>query len=271
MTQVTYVKDEKVSSSLESGRSLALNLTQVTSLKDNFRNQIPKEEIAAPQEVAPVQDSIPVVENAAPSLDNIAPVEQEIPQVQEPVINDVIPTVAQEVQEPIIENQSPVAAEEQNMTPDMSAPVIDLGIPFDSGEAQSNVQSEPVTPGVDMNPVVDFTPVVDIAPVQEASQISQETVMPQVEIVTSNNKQTEYDVLTKKILEINKKYDDQMTELNRQRQEEIKKVLEENKQSIVDLQDKAEEHLKNAQAAEQIAHIAYENAQNVVENSNVIN
>ena len=241
MTVIQYMKDENVKASLEAGRSLALNFTQVSGLKDNFKNKLQQEQAIGqtnnlinqnPTEVPPLENAIP---NTEPQIVNeipVAPIAQNNTEENTPVINitQTTPTI-----------------------PIMDKPVIDLGIPFDQGTQQPEA-SQVTTPINVETPTIDNPINMNVTPTEETKG--------QVEIVSTNNKKTEYDALSERIIEINRESDNQIKLINEKRQEEIMKAIEDAKQNILDLQDKAAEHLKNAQAAEQIAHIAYENAQN---------
>ena len=118
MTVIQYMKDENVKASLEAGRSLALNFTQVSGLKDNFKNKLQQEQAIGqtnnlinqnPTEVPPLENAIP---NTEPQIVNeipVAPIAQNNPEENTPVINitQTTPTI-----------------------PIMDKPVIDLGIPL---------------------------------------------------------------------------------------------------------------------------------------------
>lgn len=92
----------------------------------------------------------------------------------------------------------------------------------------------------------------------EPTKIVTETTNNNVEIV-SNNKKTDYDTLMEEIASLNQKYQTELNAILEKYQTKINAY----ETQINDLKGKAEEHLKNAQAAETIATIAHQNAQNV--------
>lgn len=251
MTQLQYIKNDTVSASL-AGRSLALNATQVSGLKENFKSKI-----VIPS-TPPITSSDTKTETA-PSVDNVipAPVNQsvEIPGPEVPNI-DIAP-VTNEVISPETTQEQPSSV--TNQISEADAPVIDLGIPFDQGnQIEENKSEEPQT--VDVTPIIEIPnegPVVTESPEPVQTQ-------PEIEIVPNeSSKKTEYDELLGRIKTINEEYNKKIADLNAERTQKIEEAMLEAKAGIETLQDKAAEHLKNAQAAEQIAHIAYENAQQI--------
>ena len=92
----------------------------------------------------------------------------------------------------------------------------------------------------------------------EPTKVVTENTNNNVEIV-SNNKKTDYDTLMEEIASLNQKYQTELNAILEKYQTKINAY----ETQINDLKGKAEEHLKNAQAAETIATIAHQNAQNV--------
>lgn len=92
----------------------------------------------------------------------------------------------------------------------------------------------------------------------EPTPVVTETTNNNVEIV-SNNKKTDYDTLMEEIASLNQKYQTELNAILEKYQTKINAY----ETQINDLKGQAEEHLKNAQAAETIATIAHQNAQNV--------
>ena len=223
MTQLQYIKSEEIQATIEGGRSLALNPTQVSGLKENFKNKVVQvndiskqpNNISAPAVTIPEQ---PVIENPAPAVS--------IPE------------------QPVVENPTPVVDFTNPTMPNEEPPIIDLGVPFDSGISMEQPKQEvPVENNIN-------------------STNNNLEITPQIEIIPSEKKHnTAYDVLAQEINRINEQYDQQIAQINEKRKEEINGVIEAARQGILDLQEQASEHLKNAQAAEQIAHIAFNNAQ----------
>ena len=98
-----------------------------------------------------------------------------------------------------------------------------------------------------------------VSPVtSEPTPVVTETTNNNVEIV-SNNKKTDYDTLMEEIASLNQKYQTELNAILEKYQTKINAY----ETQINDLKGQAEEHLKNAQAAETIATIAHQNAQNV--------
>ena len=115
----------------------------------------------------------------------------------------------------------------------------------------------PVVP--EPTPVSEPVVVPIVSPVtSEPTKVVTETTNNNVEIV-SNNKKTDYDTLMEEIASLNQKYQTELNAILEKYQTKINAY----ETQINDLKGKAEEHLKNAQAAETIATIAHQNAQNV--------
>lgn len=117
----------------------------------------------------------------------------------------------------------------------------------------------PVVPEVNSasDPVVVPNIVSPVTP--EPAPVMEEPVNNNVEIVSNNDKKTDYDALMEEIASLNQRY---QTELNAIL-EKYQAKMNAYETQINDLKGKAEEHLKNAQAAETIATIAHQNAQSV--------
>ena len=237
MTQLQYIKSEEIQATIEGGRSLALNPTQVSGLKENFKNKVVQvndiskqpNNISAPAVTIPEQ---PVIENPAPAVS--------IP--EQPVIENPAPAMSIPEQ-PVVENPAPVVDFTNPAMPNEEPPIIDLGVPFDSGISMEQPKQE-------------------VSIENNNSANNNLEITPQIEIIPSEKKHnTAYDVLAQEINRINEQYDQQIAQINEKRKEEINGVIEAARQGILDLQEQASEHLKNAQAAEQIAHIAFNNAQ----------
>ena len=115
----------------------------------------------------------------------------------------------------------------------------------------------PVVP--EPTPVSEPVVVPIVSPVtSEPTKVVTETTNNNVEIV-SNNKKTDYDTLMEEIASLNQKYQTELNAILEKYQTKINAY----ETQINDLKGQAEEHLKNAQAAETIATIAHQNAQNV--------
>ena len=252
MTQLEYIRNDNLKSTLEGGRSLALNSTQVAGLKDNFKQKVPPE-AAFPTQIAPNMapdmitepEAIPAV-----SISEQPAAPEDIPAVsipEQPAVPEDIPAVSIPEQPAAPEDIPAVNFSEQ---PPMVSeePIVNLGIPFDSG---SPIEQPTENPSDDTTPVIDISGMTD-----NSSQKSPVEIIP-----NGKNHNTAYDLLIPEIKRINDQYNQQIAQINEKRQVEIDGVIEAAKQGILDLQEQASEHLKNAQAAEQIAHIAFNNAQ----------
>ena len=274
---------ETLPAAVGDGRTLGLNPTQFDTLKKNASTQIvefgskaqepasqtPVESITPEPEVvqapvtpvAPVTPEAPVMPDIAPNVGVTGPTENTITEVVQPVEpTPVIPepvAVEPQVVTPVIPDVTPVSVTSEIPAVDTTAPVMsDVAPSVGVAEVQENAAPEVVSP---VEPVIPEPVIQEEAPAPLPGQ---------VEIVSNNPDNTDYDKLMTQIADINANYDKQIAELNQKRTEEIKQALEENKNKIVDyeakikdLQGRAEEHLKNAQAAETIATIAQANAQ----------
>ena len=252
MTQLEYIRNDNLKASIEGGRSLALNSTQVAGLKDNFKQKVPPETVVQTQ-MAPnmVPDMVGTSEPApAVSIPGQPAAPEAIPAVSipgQPAAPEAIPAVSipgqpaapEAIPAVSIPGQAPMGSEE---------PIVNLEIPFDPGIP---IEQPSENPSNDSKPVIDISTMTD-----DSSQKSQVEIIP-----NGKNRNTAYDLLTQEIKRINDQYDQQIAQINEKRQVEIAGVIEAAKQGILDLQEQASEHLKNAQAAEQIAHIAFNNAQ----------
>ena len=126
---------------------------------------------------------------------------------------------------------------------------------------QEPVSASFVAPVVPENsPVNDPVVVPNIVPPvsPEPTPVVEGSVNNNVEIVSNSSKKTDYDTLMEEIASLNQRY---QTELNTIL-EKYQAKMNAYETQINDLKGKAEEHLKNAQAAETIATIAHQNAQN---------
>lgn len=279
---------ETLPAAVGDGRTLGLNPTQFDTLKKNASTEIvefsskaqepasqalvesitPEPEVvqAPVTPVAPVTPEAPVMPDIAPNVGVTGPTENTITEVVQPVEpTPVIPepvAVEPQVVTPVIPDVTPVSVTSEIPAVDTTAPVMsDVAPSVGVAEVQENAAPEVVSP-------VEPTPVTPVIPEPVIQEEAPAPLPGQVEIVSNNPDNTDYDKLMTQIADINANYDKQIAELNQKRTEEIKQALEENKNKIVDyeakikdLQGRAEEHLKNAQAAETIATIAQANAQ----------
>ncbi len=241
-----YQTTKELKAAVGFGRNLALNNDQTTKLKEN-----PK------AKVIELQNKMQAAKE--PMIEATQPLETEtIEAVIEPTINieetPVVDQTAAAVEIPNINEEQTVIKEEpqEEMTPE-----------------------EPVIP-----PAIEIEPVIVPTTEEEANVIEEpiieNTVLePSIEIVEDKSKNQEFEQIISEISQINEEYDKKIIEINKERAAKINEAMEKNKNKIIeqqeqilDLKNRAEEHLKNAQAAEQIATIAHQNAQNIAQSEN---
>lgn len=225
------------------GRNLALNNDQTEKLKENpktktleYLNQSSNEE----------QKKEEIIEETTQT--NVESTEN--PPVEENPVLESNPVINEEIGVMDISNPAPINIEEENIIP----------------------------PAIDIEPVV--MPIIEEQPKEEAkiepSPIEENPIeQNQVEIVKEEGQNQDFEQLINEIAKINDEFNQKIIEINEERAQKIKDAIYANKnklieqqEQIIDLKNRAEEHLKNAQAAEQIATIAHQNAQNVVQNEN---
>ncbi len=174
----------------------------------------------------------------------------EIPQVVETPVETSIPVVEAPAETPVAVAEVPVVSPE--LSESVSMPVV-----------EENISMEP---SVVETPQESVVPVVENAPSNA------------VEIVSQVSTDSEYDLLMDELAKIDQECNQKIVDINAEREARKQKVLADHKQKIqaekeqiVDFKTRAEEHLKNAQAAEQIATIAHQNAMNIASQTNVAN
>lgn len=219
---------------------LALSAVQLDTLKNNmvsFVNTYKVKNVPVTPEVT-VE---PVVEQAIPSISNFNETVSTTPIVTEDVVAPQINNVPPIVEEPVapVMNPANFADEKVDMSGVMSEPV-------------ANPFAESVTPSV-----VDFNEPVVAEPTVEA---------PVANEPETNNVLSVFEEYKNKKTAIEEEYHQKISALETEFQNKIStelQILADDKKKIINLQEKATEHLKNAQAAETIANQAFDNARRI--------
>lgn len=216
---------------------LALSAVQLDTLKTNmvsFVNTYKANNVT----VAPEVTVEPVVEQAIPSINTFNETVSTTPIVTEDVVAPQINNVPPIVEEPVV-NPANFADEKVDMSGVMSEPV-------------ANPFAESVT-----SPVVDFNEPVVAEPTVEA---------PAAKEPEKNNVLYVFEEYKNKKAAIEEEYHQKISALETEFQNKIStelQTLADDKKKIINLQEKATEHLKNAQAAETIANQAFDNARRI--------
>lgn len=215
---------------------LALSATQLDTLKNNMVSIINTYK-ASHVSVTPKVTVEPVVEQAIPSIN---------------AMNETVLTpspVAEDVVAPQINPVPPIVEEP-------AAPVMNPANFADEKVDMSGVMSEPVA-----NP---FTESVTTQPAAfNEPVVTEPTVVNESE---TNNILSVFEEYKNKKAAIEEEYHQKISALETEFQNKIStelQTLADDKKKIINLQEKATEHLKNAQAAETIANQAFDNARRI--------
>lgn len=215
---------------------LALSATQLDTLKNNMVSIINAYK-ASHVSVTPKVTVEPVVEQAIPSINAM----------NETVLTP--PPVAKDVVAPQINPVPPIVEEP-------AAPVMNPANFADEKVDMSGVMSEPVA-----NP---FTESVTTQPAAfNEPVVTEPTVVNESE---TNNILSVFEEYKNKKAAIEEEYHQKISALETEFQNKISaelQTLADDKKKIINLQEKATEHLKNAQAAETIANQAFDNARRI--------
>lgn len=217
---------------------LALSATQLDTLKNNMVSIINAYKVNHVS-VTPEVTVEPVVEQAIPSINAIN--ETPAPVVSESKVAPQINPVPPIVEEPVssVMNPANFADEKVDMSGVMSEPVVN-----------------PVTESV-MPPVVNFN----------EPAVTEPTVKsPDLHEPETNNILSVFEEYKNKKAAIEEEYHQKISALETEFQNKIStelQTLADDKKKIINLQEKATEHLKNAQAAETIANQAFDNARRI--------
>ena len=212
---------------------LALSATQLDTLKNNMVSIINAYKTSHVS-VTPKVTVEPVVEQAIPSINAM----------NETVLTP--PPVAKDVVAPQINPVPPIVEEP-------AAPVMNPANFADEKVDMSGVMSEPVA-----NP---FTESVTTQPAEPVV-----TEPPVVNESETNNILSVFEEYKNKKAAIEEEYHQKISALEKEFQNKIStelQTLADDKKKIINLQEKATEHLKNAQAAETIANQAFDNARRI--------
>ena len=283
--KIEVSKPGNLQTSMEDGRSLALSADQMNRLVANYTEALTK--VVNMPEAQPEMNEIASVANEVSMGNDVtsAPVnkmeEAEVPGALETALNNIEKSFSVEPVMPVNEDNN------VNINPVLPSVSQDAAV-----EAPSVIDITPViepSPQVDLaSPSVVETPVTTVNDIFEVSSVNEVAVPTEInpvvekvpvtleegniEIVSVSSEPSEFEKMMVAIENINKEYDEKIIVLNNERKSKIAMVLEEQKKNmevieaeIKSLREKASEHLKNAQAAEQIATLAQQNAQRIEE------
>ena len=218
---IEYVSNDNLQADIGPGRSLGLTVAQTDPLTANFKNFV--------STVAPVKEEA-VVETVAPTdVNNV----ESKPVIEAPV--NPQPEVSVVPTNPVVEPVNEIS----EVAPIVNQPVDDVITPFasDAPAIETVINPEPAIE----NPVVE--PAIE-PPVVSGPEIVEEV------------KENDFDKMQQEIETATREY-----------QEKIKSIVDAYKKKITEtineansLKEQASDHLKNAQAKEQIANMAYQNS-----------
>lgn len=288
MENLTLEGLKKASASVAIGnfRELAVNVTQFSTLANNAANIQNTNQIVENTPVAnempstqSVGDAIPQASSEAQSSDSS---EQQlfvtVPDVGTPTANIAPEFTTLGVSEPTAPeatSEAPVIADIPVVPqiPAVDNPVLVQPTPSDVVEPsvipQSEVQS--VIPEI---PTIE--PTIEMPTI--ANEVTNQPSIPEspaVEIVRSSapavdNKIEIFEEYLKEKEELDKKYQQDLAALNDKYKNKIRNIFIEERKNINEIQNAATEHLKNAQAAEQIAVMAQEQVQKAQQEINSV-
>ena len=246
-------------------------------------------------EVTPLEIQEPQIATPVADLSTQAPVENipaSAPVFDMPVMDN---TVQNEMVSPVMNEVNPVLPGAETISPEMNPQVIETPVVapteevappvMDFAETQNIAPASPeVTPAVD-TPVMDFSvpesaPVEESIPAMDTPAISPEPSMDvspitdnHVEIVSSEKK-TVFDSLSKRIIELEELRTKEIAEVNQKYTELINQTIMECQNEIKSKETEAienlasaKETLKEAEARNTIANVAFDNAMNIQNNT----
>ena len=294
--KISKIETVAVNATLESGRPLAIKPEQVITLQNNAKNMMAMqtEQNVVTETPNVVQDAVPVVETPS-TTPEVTPLEIQESQIATPVADLSTQASEQPAENPMpsmpVNTQVPV----ENIP--ASAPVFDMPVMDNTAqnemvspvmnfaENQNIAPASPeVTPAVD-TPVMDFSvpesaPVEESIPAMDTPIISPEPSMDvspitdnHVEIVSSEKK-TVFDSLSKRIIELEELRTKEIAEVNQKYTELINQTIMECQNEIQSKETEAienlasaKETLKEAEARNTIANVAFDNAMNIQNNT----
>lgn len=211
--------------------------------------------------------STPNVMEANQNIENNVPTPSVMPEFNANVVNENVssPVANEVVSNPTVENVS------INQTPEV--PKIDPVMPTvnaasnESYVATPNVMPEPIsmptTPVVEQNPIPNVPEVTNLP--KEESNIKEEPIVKFDTNTFMQDKETFLKACENMFDALVSKYQKQLDDLERREQE-----LKAKESEVQTKLNNANEHLANAEAREQVANIAHDNAQRVMDINNLM-
>lgn len=235
---LNYLSEENLKADIGPGRSLGLTIAQTDPLAANFKNLVSN---TVPKESEPVKNE---------TLDPVTPVvpNNDLPSVEETPTLDINNSQPVE-QNPIVDN-NPVFSFPESIT---NPPVEETPTPV-----VQNSQEEVIAPFASDAPAIET--VINQQPVIESPNVDTISDVPTngPEIIQTT-KETDFDKMQQEIDLATEEY-----------HEKIKSIIDAYKKKITEtineaniLKEQATDHLKNAEAREQIATMAYQNSMSI--------
>lgn len=256
MAKIVFLSKEQVNANIGNGKNLGLSPVQCDSLSANFKNKV--------SEYHKNLNTVNVVEsvNEAASVSSPGSITNPEEVIAPPVEPNVMPEAQNVIEEsPVISNPVSLESAGSDLDSDVIQPFAPDAPAIDSVLNMGN----PVPQDISTESVMD--PVVPPAPVESSimePEISKEVVA-QPEIVSAVQ-ETDFDLMKQEIEKATEDYKKNVLQI----MEVYEKKINETIRQANEYKEKAQEHLKNAQAAEQIAEIARQNSQKVQDIQNSI-
>lgn len=242
---------------------LEIQEPQIATPVADLSTQAPVENIPASAPVfdMPVMDNTVQNEMVSPVMNEVNPVlpgaETISPEMNPQVIETPVVAPTEEVAPPVMnfaENQN-IAPASPEVTPAIDTPVMDFSVP-ESAPVEESI------PAMD-TPVISPEPSMDVSPITDNH----------VEIVSSKKK-TVFDSLSKRIIELEELRTKEIAEVNQKYTELINQTIMECQNEIKSKETEAienlasaKETLKEAEARNTIANVAFDNAMNIQNNT----
>lgn len=230
----------EVKRAMGEGHFLQVKDIQRNGIHDFAASQIAKAVTMVQETIHEEVAEVPIAPVPQVSLQPEESLVSQAPVVEGPAV-DVSPLEVQMPETPVLEPQVPEVP---------SAPSPEIA---------------PVMDVVSEAPEVPVATPVDVVPTEQHAEVSSG-----VEIVEEKKEETELDVMLKELAVIDTECNQKIVDINLERENRkqdvivrYKSKIESERTQIMDFKERAAEHLKNAQAAEQIATIAQQNAMNL--------
>lgn len=230
----------EVKRAMGEGHFLQVKDIQRNGIHDFAASQIAKAVTMVQETIHEEVAEVPIAPVPQVSLQPEESLVSQAPVVEAPAV-DVSPLEVQMPETPVLEPQVPEVP---------SAPSPEIA---------------PVMDVVSEAPEVPVATPVDVVPTEQHAEVSSG-----VEIVEEKKEETELDVMLKELAVIDTECNQKIVDINLERENRkqdvivrYKSKIESERTQIMDFKERAAEHLKNAQAAEQIATIAQQNAMNL--------